>query len=78
MVAQMFMGAFETTIDTTFLCFLVDEEYNKGHMFAHHDLIALVDKHQQQNEEQVKAILETSRSDDLKMKYYPNAVTSKS
>jgi len=78
MVAQLFMGAFETAIDTTFLCFLVDEEYNKGHMFAHHDLISVVDKHEQQSKQAAAAIIENSRSDDLKKKYHPNAVAPKS
>jgi len=30
LVASLFMVVFETTIDTIFLCFLVDEKYNKG------------------------------------------------
>jgi len=47
LVASLFMVSFETTIDTLFLCFLVDEKYNKGsgQMFAPPSLIELIDKH---------------------------------
>lgn len=45
-IASLFMVVFETTMDTTFFCFLVDEEHNKGagKMLAAPGLIQLVDK----------------------------------
>jgi len=47
LVATLFMALFETTIDTIFLCFLIDEELNKasGQMFASPSLQQLVDAH---------------------------------
>jgi len=50
-IATLFMVIFECVIDTVFLCFLVDEHYNKGsgNMKAHPDLIALVDKHYEES-----------------------------
>lgn len=46
MTASMFMIVFETIIDTTFLCFLVDYEHNKGgRMMASKGLQRLVDDH---------------------------------
>lgn len=51
MVASLVMATFETTIDTTFFCFLIDEHCNRGgNMVAHPDLIAVVDKYQPESE----------------------------
>ena len=49
------MSLFETTIDTTFLCFLVDEEYNKGgHMLASEGLRKIVDQYEKQSIDESK------------------------
>eukprot|EP01006_Ploeotia_vitrea_P035993 TRINITY_DN65957_c10_g1_i2.p1 TRINITY_DN65957_c10_g1~~TRINITY_DN65957_c10_g1_i2.p1 ORF type:complete len:646 (-),score=373.40 TRINITY_DN65957_c10_g1_i2:245-2182(-) len=54
-VASLFMTIFETTIDTTFICFLVDEEHNKGgKMLASPELVAIVDKFAGDSEEHAK------------------------
>jgi len=47
LVASLYMVVFETTIDTIFICFLVDEKFNKqtGQMLAPPSLIRLVDNH---------------------------------
>jgi Plasma-membrane choline transporter len=46
LVASLFMLIYETAIDTIFLCFLVDEEHNKGgNMLASKDLIEIVDRY---------------------------------
>jgi len=43
---SMFMMLFDTIVDATFMCFLVDVEHNQGgHMMASRGLQALVDKH---------------------------------
>jgi hypothetical protein len=55
-IASLFMVVFDTTVDTTFMCFLVDEENNKesGNMFASPGLIDLVDKYDAQSAEKAK------------------------
>jgi len=52
-VATLFMSLFSTTIDTVFLCFLIDEEMNKasGQMFASASLQQLVDAHAQTSQD---------------------------
>jgi len=52
LVSTLFMVAFECTIDTIFLCFLVDEKINggTGNMFAHQSLIDVVNKYKPQSE----------------------------
>lgn len=47
LVASLFMVVYDTTIDTIFLCFLVDEEVNKekGQMRARPSLVKLIDDH---------------------------------
>ena len=56
MVASLFMVTFETTIDVTFFCFLVDEECNKqsGTMFASEELQQLVNSYSKHNREATK------------------------
>jgi len=51
-IANLFMIVYETTIDTIFLCFLVDAEYNKhtGTMFAPESLKALIGAHRKESE----------------------------
>jgi len=52
-VAYLFMIIFETVIDATFLCFLVDYEHNGGaggHMMASPSLQALVNEHSKASE----------------------------
>jgi len=51
LVASVWMAIFEAAIDTVLLCFLLDEKQNRstGYMLASPELIALVDKHAQQN-----------------------------
>ena len=46
MISNVYMAVFQVGIDTTFVCFLVDEEINKDpeKMRAHPKLIALFDK----------------------------------
>lgn len=45
-IAALFMNIFETTIETTLLCFLVDCEHGKdGEMFASRGLVKLVQRH---------------------------------
>jgi len=56
MVCNIFMIVFETTIDTTFLCFLIDEEHNKGFMYAHIELIKLVESHKDESERIAKQL----------------------
>jgi len=53
LVADLFMALFETTIDTIFICFLIDEEMNKasGQMFAAVSLQHLVDAHAQASQD---------------------------
>jgi len=53
MVASLFMMTLETTIDTVFLCFLVDEKYNKqsGNMLASEGLQKVINAHQKKSEE---------------------------
>lgn len=48
-VAGLFMVVFETTVDTTFMCFLVDEENNHPNLCASKDLSAVVDGLQAEN-----------------------------
>jgi len=66
-VARMFMALFETLIDTTFFCFLVDSENNdKGMMLAHKNLQKLVGKYEKDSARQatlVKMNVEDSKSD---------------
>jgi hypothetical protein len=51
-VAALFMNIFETTIETTLLCFLVDCEHGKdGEMFASRGLIKLIQRHQTESAE---------------------------
>jgi len=45
LVSSLFMVVFETTIDTTFLCFLVDEEHNPNNMYASANLRQIVNSH---------------------------------
>lgn len=49
MVSSVFMVAFDTTIDTTFLCFLVDYEHNGNNMFASLALQEIVNRHKEDN-----------------------------
>lgn len=52
-VAYLFMVVFETVIDTTFLCFLVDSEHNAGgHMRASASLQALIGEHAKASEKE--------------------------
>ena len=45
-IASVFMIIYETAIDTIFLCFLIDEENNKGgNMLASPDLQKIIDEH---------------------------------
>jgi hypothetical protein len=56
MVACFFMALFEVTIDTIFLCFLIDEKCNKasGRMFASQSLQDLVIKYEKKSFEEAK------------------------
>eukprot|EP00808_Paulinella_micropora_P024157 g61490.t1 len=58
MVACFFMSLFEVTIDTVFLCFLIDEKNNKGsgNMYASASLVALVDRHGKKSFERAKSM----------------------
>lgn len=44
-VGSFFMTTYATSIDTVFICFLVDEEGNEGQMFADEGLKNIVEKH---------------------------------
>jgi len=53
-VATVFMIVFEATIDTIFLCFIIDEQHNaggKGMMYASPRLQSLVNAHYQKSQE---------------------------
>jgi len=52
-VAQVFMTVYDTTIDTIFLCFLIDEKHNKstGAMMADPNLREIVQKYEKQSTE---------------------------
>eukprot|EP00808_Paulinella_micropora_P014563 g4956.t1 len=51
-VASLFMNVFETTIETTLLCFLVDCEHGKdGEMFASQGLAKLIERHGKESAE---------------------------
>jgi len=54
MVASIFMVIFDTTIDTVFLCFLVDEKINKGsgNMYASDDLVKIVEAHSKDSKQE--------------------------
>lgn len=56
LVSTLFMTMFETTVDTVFLCFLVDESFNKqsNNMYGDPDLVRLVNKYQVQSQEKAK------------------------
>lgn len=56
LVASFFMALFEVTIDTIFLCFLIDEKCNKasGRMFASQSLQDLVTKYEKESFEKAK------------------------
>lgn len=63
-IASLFMVVYETCIDSIFMCFLIDEENNKGgKMLAHPDLLKVIDEgaaehaqnQQQQNQQQQNA-----------------------
>lgn len=57
LVASIFMSVFETIIDATFFCFLVDSENNeKGYMLAHPDLQRLVGKYTKASQRESKII----------------------
>ncbi len=44
-VASVFMTVYECAIDTVFMCFLIDEDNNKGgKMLGHKDLLTLIDE----------------------------------
>jgi hypothetical protein len=44
-VASVFMTVYECSIDTVFMCFLIDEDNNKGgKMLGHKDLLTLIDE----------------------------------
>ncbi len=47
MIASLFMSVVETVIDTVFICFLVDEKYNKasGKMLADPGLLEVINAH---------------------------------
>jgi len=53
LVAALFMSIFDVTIDTIFLCFLIDERFNKinGQMLAPQSLIDLIDAHAEESRE---------------------------
>jgi len=52
LVASLFMVIFDTTIDTIFLCFLIDEKFNKnGQMLAPPSLVALVESYSTESAE---------------------------
>ena len=53
MVAALFMSLVETTSSTVFLCFLVDERYNKqsGHMLASEGLQSVINAHKEHGAE---------------------------
>eukprot|EP01083_Nonionella_stella_P023795 65801_1 len=57
-IASIFMVVFETSIDTIFLCFLIDEECFKGtqQMFASESLLSVVDKYHAQSADKAKEI----------------------
>jgi len=52
LVSSLFMVAVETTIDTTFFCFLVDEEYNNGAILASRELSNVVENFSDQSKRQ--------------------------
>lgn len=54
LVASVFMAVYETAIDSTFLCFLVDESCNKqtGNMFASDELKKIIDAFSAENRKQ--------------------------
>jgi len=47
-IGSTFMTVFETAVDTVFICFLLDEKYNKnnGTMFAEKELLQIVEKYE--------------------------------
>jgi len=64
-VAALFMITVSTTIDAVFLCFLVDEKFNKskGQMFASEELQAVVHAHSAHSEK----IAEKEKEQRLRM-----------
>merc|ERR1712176_1607978 len=52
-VAQVFMTVYDTSIDTIFLCFLIDEKHNKnsGAMMADKNLREIVQKYEKESKE---------------------------
>lgn len=50
-IGWIFMVLYDTAIDTIFLCFLIDEENNEGHMLADEALLKLVNDHKKESEE---------------------------
>lgn len=51
-VSCLFMLVYDTTIDTIFLCFLVDEQYNKnGNMMASKNLQELIGKYSKESQD---------------------------
>ena len=53
MVASLFMVVYDTTIDTVFLCFLVDEEVNAvdGQMLASKGLLKVIGKYEKESQD---------------------------
>lgn len=73
-VARSFFQVFESIIDATFFCFLVDAENNeKGKMLAHKKLQKLVGKYSKESEEEARVMqmsvddIEESRSSRMSM-----------
>jgi len=60
------MVVFETTIDTTFLCFLIDEENNGNKMFASKNLQEIVGRYQHESTQQANHIHEV-RSREVRL-----------
>jgi hypothetical protein len=57
LVASLFMVIFDVTIDTVFLCFLIDEKFNRnGNMLAPPSLVALVESHSQESAEKANTL----------------------
>lgn len=68
LVASLFMAVFETTIDTTFICFLVDEENNRGGvMLASKGLRDVVDNYADASKKEMERqhTLQKMRSQNL-------------
>jgi len=63
LIASLFMIIYETTIDTIFICFLIDEENNKnGVMLASKDLQKIIDAHAEESKKKAEEIKDSAKA----------------